>query len=386
MTSGGGANGDGTVFSIPVSGGTLTTLLDFNGPNGAYPTGSLILSGSTLYGMTGGGGNGGYGTIFSEPVTGGTPTTLFSFDYSSGSQPFGSLILSGSTLYGTTHQGGLYGYGTIFSEPVTGGTPTVLCSFSGSGQGPYGSLILSGSTLYGMTEGGGTNGTYGTIFSEPVTGGTPTTLFSFPLNGAAGADPHGSLILSGSTLYGMTSLNGANGSGTIFSEPVTGGTPTTLFSFSANGVNGAEPAGSLILSGSTLYGMTEFGGANTDGTIFAESVAGGTPTTLVSFTGDDGSYPGAAPMGDLTLSGSTLYGMTQYGGANGDGTVFALTLPTPEPSTFALLAAGAISLVGYGWRRRRVAKRTAQPEPQDDSPATLAFPSQSSHHSARRAA
>jgi len=168
--------------------------------------------------------------------------------------------------------------------------------------------------------------------------------------------------------------------------PVTGGTPTTLFSFSANGVNGAEPAGSLILSGSTLYGMTEFGGANTDGTIFAESVAGGTPTTLVSFTGDDGSYPGAAPMGDLTLSGSTLYGMTQYGGANGDGTVFALTLPTPEPSTFALLAAGAISLVGYGWRRRRVAKRTAQPEPQDDSPATLAFPSQSSHHSARRAA
>ena len=32
----------------------------------------------------------------------------------------------------------------------------------------------------------------------------------------------------------------------------------------------------------------------------------------------------------------------------------------PEPSTLALLAAGAISLVGYGWRRRR-ATRTAKP-------------------------
>ena len=52
MTTHGGANGDGTIFSIPVTGGTPTTLLSFNGTNGAYPEGSLTLSGSTLYGMT----------------------------------------------------------------------------------------------------------------------------------------------------------------------------------------------------------------------------------------------------------------------------------------------------------------------------------------------
>ena len=52
MTEDGGANGDGTIFSIPVTGGTPTTLLSFNGTNGEYPFGSLTLSGSTLYGMT----------------------------------------------------------------------------------------------------------------------------------------------------------------------------------------------------------------------------------------------------------------------------------------------------------------------------------------------
>ena len=68
-----------------------------------------------------------------------------------------------------------------------------------------------------------------------MTGGTPTTLLSF--NGTNGANPDGSLTLSGSTLYGMTIGGGANGDGTIFSIPVTGGTPTTLLSF--NGTNGA---------------------------------------------------------------------------------------------------------------------------------------------------
>jgi hypothetical protein len=33
----------------------------------------------------------------------------------------------------------------------------------------------------------------------------------------------------------------------------------------------------------------------------------------------------------------------------------------PEPSSFVLLAAGAMGLLGYGFRRRRVARRTAKP-------------------------
>ena len=53
----GGANGDGTIFSIPVTGGTPTTLLSFNGTNGASSCRQFDAQvGSTLYGMTNGGG------------------------------------------------------------------------------------------------------------------------------------------------------------------------------------------------------------------------------------------------------------------------------------------------------------------------------------------
>ena len=269
--------------------------------------------------MTANGGADNDGTIFSIPVTGGTPATLFSFDGTHGDGPHGSLTLSGSTLYGMTMFGGANDDGAIFSVPVTGGTPTVLFSFgSGYAENPYGNLTLSpdGSTLYGMTYGGGANN-YGTIFSIPVTGGTATSLYSF--DSTHGGWPHGSLTLSGSTLYGMAIGGGTYGVGATFGVPVTGGTPTDVSSFNGTGT-GDQPYGSLTLSGSTLYGMTSLGGANSDGNIFSMPAAGGTPTTIYSFAGTNGK----SPRGSLTLSGSILYGMTATGGADGEGTIFAL--------------------------------------------------------------
>ena len=269
MTQQGGAYGDGAIFSVPVTGGTPTILTSFNGTDGSGPEGSLTLSadGSTLYGMTQYGGTLGEGNIFSIPVTGGTPTTLFSFDTTNGRFPNASLTLSGSTLYGMVAQGGAHGDGLVFSIPVTGGTPTTLASFNGTnGQLPEGDLTLVGSTFYGTTVEGGANG-YGVVFSLPMTGGTPTVLGSFTF--ASGGDPSGDVALVGSTLYGLTFYGASHIDGTLFSLPVSGGTPTALVTF--NGTNGGNPQGSLTPSanGSTLYGMTLNGGANNDGTVFA---------------------------------------------------------------------------------------------------------------------
>ena len=59
----------------------------------------------------------------------------------------------------------------------------------------------------------------------------------------------------------------------------------------------------------------------------------------------------------------------------------------PEPSTVALLTAGAIGVLAYTWRRRRAVRRTAKAESQD-APPILTFSSQQPRYreTARRAA
>jgi uncharacterized repeat protein (TIGR03803 family) len=84
---------------------------------GANPAG-LAISGATIYGTTSAGGANGDGIVFSLATTGGTPTTLAEFDGTNGSSPEGNLIFSNDTVYGTTFYGGAGGGGTIFSLVV----------------------------------------------------------------------------------------------------------------------------------------------------------------------------------------------------------------------------------------------------------------------------
>jgi|GEM_PF-1514981 len=268
------------VFKIQPDGSGYTRLLDFTGGDGANPYGSLILAGTSLYGMTGEGGTNGYGIVFKIQPDGSGYTKLHDFNGSNGGNPYGSLIFDGTWLYGMTYRGGTNNSGVIFKIRPDGSGYTRLLDFGGSnGSSPRGSLIFDGTSLYGMTSGGGTNG-YGVVFKIQPDGDSYTRLLDF--DGINGRNPYGSLILAGTSLYGMTREGGTNGYGVVFKIQPDGSGYTRLLDF--DGINGRNPYGSLILAGTSLYGMTKEGGTNNSGVIFKYDISDLLPLQLLSFT------------------------------------------------------------------------------------------------------
>ena len=141
---------------------TLTTLLTFDGSNGANPRAGLIADANgDLFGTTAGGGANGHGTVFELVNNSGTYTltTLLSFNGSNGTVPFAGLIADANgDLFGTTEGGGANNDGTVFELVNNSGTytPTTLLSFNGSnGADPIAGLIADANgDLFGTTDGG----------------------------------------------------------------------------------------------------------------------------------------------------------------------------------------------------------------------------------------
>jgi uncharacterized repeat protein (TIGR03803 family) len=203
-----------------------------------------------------------------------------------------------------------------------------LHPFSGApadGKWPQGSLVLKGSTLYGLTDQGGALDV-GTIFKINVNGAGYALLHTFTGSTSDGANPNfASLVLSGSTLYGMTCAGGTKGGGTIFKINVNGTGFKVLHSFDGG------PYGSLTLRGTTLYGVTQYGGSANWGTIFKINVNGTGFKVLHSFgVGADG----YGPCGVLKYTGTKFYGMTMRGGAAGQGIIYKIN---PDGTGYAPL-------------------------------------------------
>jgi len=335
----------GLFWTGSASGQGFTNLHNFFSTNGTFPLASLILSGNTLYGTTqnyGGGPGGGYGSVFKMGTDGSNFTALhiFSGDADGGNLN-SSLVLANGKLYGTAAFGGGLNRGCVFVINTNGTSLFNLYNFSAlstnapgtnsDGAYPVAGLILSGGTFYGMADGGGTAG-LGNIFAINTNGAGFTNLHNF--NGSDGQYPTANLILSGNTLYGMTPGGGAFHSGNIFSVSTNGTGFTELFNFPpTSGVlfsnsDGAFPKGSLLLSGSTLYGTASEGGSAGNGTIFKINTDGAAFAILHTFSLTSGALgtnsDGASPQAELILSDGVLYGTTKYGGNGGSGTVFRL--------------------------------------------------------------
>ena len=443
-TYSGGTSNEGMLFSINTDGSCLTNLHNFTGGmNGEFPESGLELYGIgnylangatnfTLYGTTYKGGLYNYGMVFSITNDGSGFTNLHSFDSSDGAYPVGGLVIGNNNpasqppyLYGTTSSGGLSNDGTLFSMSLDGTVFTTLTNFLGTnGAQPEGKLVsvLASRTLYGTTYSGGSN--YGTAFSINYDGSGFTSLYTFT-GGSDGGFPAAGLTLpvvdndwsiwsldttlnvsaenatnsnyaiaidnwcdlfvngvlvtnailncgacdaswgpirpispylhagendirvtiagdgdendyfamkmrSGltNTLYGTTSSGGV-GRGTVFA--ITAGSESVLYNFPYF-MSGGTPIGDLVLSGSTLYGAAEQNAINGGGTIFSVSTDGSSSNTLYEFGSISGD--GASPAAGLVLSSTMLYGTTYSGGTSNYGTVFGLNL---EPSNYMIL-------------------------------------------------
>jgi uncharacterized repeat protein (TIGR03803 family) len=324
----------GTVFSLSPS-GTLTTLHTFfpHGINGDSPSGLVLANSGVFYGTSYYGGADGAGTIF-RISSAGQLGLLHTFDTTDGAYPSGPLIqATDGDFYGTTVNGGINSSGTFF-KMTPGGALTTLykfCSLTKCADGdlPFGPLIqATDGNFYGTTEGGGGPSGDGVVFKITPTG-TLTTIYDFcsETNCADGQSTNGLIQAADGNFYGVNSLGGAHGVGTVF-KLTPSGALTTLYTFCSltSCADGSEPVGTLVqATDGDFYGTTEGGGTSTScrcGTIF-KITSSGSLTTLHSFDGSDGEFPSTSL---LQATDGNFYGGTSQGGANNDGSIFSLSV------------------------------------------------------------
>jgi uncharacterized repeat protein (TIGR03803 family) len=352
----GGNDNVGIVFELsPHTGGGWAeqVLYSFSktGGDGQNPSDGLIFdSAGNLYGKTTNGGTDNVGTVFelSPPVppnTNWTKTILHSFsnNFVDGQNPRGTLIFDASgNLYGVAQAGGTNAVGVAYElSPAGGGVwnETLLYTFStDSGWLPSSGMTFDASgNLYGVTLLGGTFGN-GVVYElSPASGGswTYTILHTFA-NGTDGGEPLGGLVFdSAGNLYGVTAVGNPSDGGTVFElSPSSGGawTETIIHNFDAKSTDGINPDCTLVLDSSgALYGTTLGGGTGS----CTETQACGIVFQLRSLDGvwhdkilhdfnEDGTDGFFPTSGVILDSAGHLYGTTEYGGAAGGGTVFAI--------------------------------------------------------------
>jgi uncharacterized repeat protein (TIGR03803 family) len=365
-----GPQGDGTVFELKRvrHGYKASSIFRFNGVNGGYPTGALIMdTQGNLYGTA-------YDVAFElSPVTGQrlwSEKILHQFcsnGCGDGNQPVGGLTYQGassgalydgvSPLFGVTAEGGANNAGTVFQLIDNSGnwTEAVLYNFCSVGGNNCldGSLPFSGLTvdktgnLFGAAVQGGGKDQGGTIFELSPNGDSWTfnAIYRFcgEVNCADGESPAGPLVIDAAgSLLGVTGGGGpkckadkVSSCGTIFKLAFDGANwqETVLYNFcqERDCRDGRAPSAGLTMdSFGNLYGTTADGGGNDideygfgGGIVF--QFDGSALNVLHRFCSLPNCADGERPLASVVMDEQgDLYGTTSLGGELGSGTVFEI--------------------------------------------------------------
>ena len=281
--------GCGVVYEMidDPSGWIPKTLYAFDGAGGQFPNAALAIVGSTLYGTTWYGGSSGDGTAFSLALSGTKPleTVLHSFaGGADGASPAGGVAVDphSGTVFGTTYpfDGSNDGVVYALAPAKHAWKDTVLQAFSGgsaaNGENPYAGVIEDAhGNLYGTTIEGGSRGD-GVVY-ELLRGAhhaySEKVLHTF--GGPDGAAPYAGLIADAhGNLYGTTVFGGSANAGCVYELRAAKGaySERVLYSFSG-GSDGANPSAPVSFGADgRLYGTAEGGGASGHGVAFALSL------------------------------------------------------------------------------------------------------------------
>lgn len=351
--SAGGAHGDGTVFEIAHGSRTITALGTFNSFNGSNPVAGLSIDSSgNLFGTTSLGGVApgpypdGNGTVFEIARGSKSITTLAIFDGTDGQYPDGGVVLDSSgNLFGTTYNGGHDNGsdGTVFELAHGSSTITTLVSFNGAnGNLPDAALVLDSSgNLFGTTDfGPGSFGKGdGTVFEIPRGTSSVNTLAAF--NGTNGSSPQSALLIdSRGDLFGTSFRGGSDGIGTVFElKPV-----ATIHAADLGGVYNGKPfpaSGYVYGAGGAIIATPVFTYYLASDKTFSHPLAGaptnpGSYVFLAAYAGSSEYLPTetSAPF-SITRATATIHAADLGGVHNGN--------PFPATGYVAGIGGGAIA-------------------------------------------
>jgi uncharacterized repeat protein (TIGR03803 family) len=255
---------------------------------------------------------------------GGTPTRLAPL-----------LFDAAGNIYGAATYGGPMNSGVVYELTPSGGdwTETTLYSFTGGSDGSHlrGITFDGEGNIYGVAAHGG-NQNCGTIYklAPSQSGWAETTLHTFQPN-VDGCWPGPLILDKAGNLYGLTEQDGPDDNGGTVWElsPSNGGwTFIVLYAFPTATVNDFGPYAPTLDASGNLYGVTNWGGADSYGFLFKLRPANGgwTYTDLHDFGSAMGQIDGCYPQGEPLLDAEgNVYGTAEDCGNYGSGTIWKFT-------------------------------------------------------------